>query len=262
MPETKLLQLSMIDEPPTPVRSRMDDGLLSELMEDMQANGQLQAIGVVEHEGRYEIKFGHRRYVAASQLHWTHIRCEVWLASELNGHAAMIAENRYREAVNAADEAVLFAEHQLRDNLDEDGLCKRFHVSPDYLGDRMRLLRQDKEVFAALQQGRINFSVARELNKCPDEPHRRYLLDVAVRTGYSAAVMADHVRQWRQQQTPQPAPVAVTSVSDAPAPVEFQRPECAFCGGYRDPWNLVPVMVHKDELAAIQKQLRDAAQAE
>jgi len=262
MPETKLIQLSMIDEPEMPVRSQMDDKLLAELMESMAREGQLQAIGVLAVDGRYSLRWGHRRYVCACQLRWETIRAEVWLPSEVNGDAGMIAENRYREPVNAADEALLFAQHQMKDELDEAGLCARFHVSPDYLGDRLRLLRQDPEVFTALREGRINFSVARELNKCPDEPHRRYLLDIAARTGYSAAVMADHVRQWRAHNTPQVAPVSVSSPSTEPAPEHPGRIECAFCGGYRDPWALVNVWVHQDELEAIREHMEKAAQGE
>jgi ParB-like chromosome segregation protein Spo0J len=186
----------------------------------------------------------------------------VYEPSELAEGAAMLAENIFHEDLSAAEEAILFQEHRERYNLDEAGLCARFKVSPDYLGDRLRLFRGDQKVFDALLARRINFSVARELNKCTDEGHRRYLLDVAVRTGYSAAVMADHVRQWRANQaslnTP---PVVILPGEPAPPPEEY-RQECAFCGGYRDPWNMVSVMVHKDELADIRKALENAAQVD
>src|SRR5271154_4489810 len=119
----------MIDEPPTPVRTRMNDGKLAELMESMQAHGLIHALAVIHRAGRYEIQVGHRRFVAASQLHWIDIRCDVYLPSEWNGNAAMIAENRCREKVNPVDEALLFAHHQMVDDLDEAGLMARFGVS-------------------------------------------------------------------------------------------------------------------------------------
>jgi len=248
MPVTRMLQLTEIDPPDTPVRSRMDDAKLAELCESMKQDGQIHPICVVDQDGRYMIKVGHRRYVAASMLGWTEIRAEVYHPSEWNGDAAMIAENRCREKVNPVDEALLFAEHQMRDNLDEAGLCARFHVSPDYLGDRFRLLRGDEKVCDALQTNQITFAVARELNKCPDQEHRRYLLDIAIRTGYSSRVMADHVRQWRANAAPTPAATPANDPIIEPQPVEPHSFACHFCGGHKDPWNIVTVQIHKHEL--------------
>jgi ParB/RepB/Spo0J family partition protein len=260
MPEQKHIALTEIDEPPLPARMAMDDKKLAELQASMAAIGLVQAIVVAAKQGRYEILAGHRRFVCASALGWPTIRADVFQPEEMPQAAAMLAENIYREDLSAAEEALLFQEHRERYELNEAELCARFKVSPDYLGDRLRLLRGDPLVFDALSARRINFSVARELNKCEDEAHRRYLLDVAVRTGYSAAVMADHVRQWRASVTPPLEPGSPPPQGEPPAPAPEYRQECAFCGGYRDPWNMVSVMIHKDELDAIQKQLREAAQ--
>jgi ParB family transcriptional regulator, chromosome partitioning protein len=259
MPVTKLIPLADIDPPAIPARVAMDDAKLRELMDSMRATGQVQAIAVKDVGGRYEIIIGHRRYVAASALGWETLRAEVFAPSELKEAAAMLAENIYREDLNAAEEALLFAEHRDKYNLDEAGLCEQFHVGADYLGDRFRLLRGDKRVFDALLARHITFAVARELNKCPDADHRGYLLDVAVSTGYSARVMADHVRQWRQNTAPPPAAASGT-VDAAPVPpaAEYKQ-ECVLCGGYRDPWEMVSVMIHKRELDAILEQLRRAA---
>lgn len=260
MPETRFISLAEIDPPPTPARVAMDDGKLAELRESMRVDGLFQAIGVVEDDGRYRIEYGHRRYTCACDLGWATIECKVYKPSEIAQGAAMLAENIYHEELSAAEEALLFAEHRELYHLDEAGLCARFHVSPDYLGDRFRLLRGDPQVFDALLKRRIVFAVARELNKCPDEAHRRYLLDVAITTGYSSKVMADHVRQWRNNQTPQPAPVVQPTNLEQPAPAPEYRQECCLCGGYRDPWAMVNVMIHKAELEAILEQLKRAAQ--
>jgi ParB/RepB/Spo0J family partition protein len=260
--EYRDIPLSEIDEPPLPARQAMDDTKLAELQCSMAAIGLLHAIGVVDKGGRFEIVYGHRRYVSASALRWATISCRVYHPSELAEGAAMLAENIFHEELSAAEEAILFQEHRERYNLDEAELCARFKVSPDYLGDRLRLFRGDKTVFDALLARRINFSVARELNKCEDETHRRYLLDIACTTGYSAAVMASHVRQWRQNTAPLAGPVNPPPSADEPAPPPEYRQECAFCGGYRDPWAMVSIMVHKHELDAIMKQLEQAALAE
>ena len=74
--------------------------------------------------------------------------------------------------------------------------------------------------------------------------------------------MADHVRQWRANQASLNTPPIVPTAGDPPPTPEEYRQECAFCGGYRDPWNMVSVMVHKDELQAIRGQLEKAAQGD
>lgn len=260
MPETRLIALADIDPPEIAMRQAMDDTKLKELAESMQATGQIHPLAVVERDGRYEIEDGHRRYVCAKDLGWTEIRCEVYHPSEIASGAVMVAANIYREDPSAAEEALLFQVHREKFNLDEAGLCARFHVSPDYLGDRLRLLREDRAVFDALLARRINFSVARVLNQCTDEAHRRYLLDVACSTGYSARVMASHVQQWRAHQTPTgPAPPAPI-VNEQAAPLPEYKQECVLCGGFRDPWNMKSVLIHNHELEAILEQLKRAAQ--
>lgn len=262
MPELKQVALADIDEPPIAARAAMDEGKLTELQMSMAMIGLLSPIGVKVTGPRFEIEYGHRRFVCATRLGWRQINALVYAPGEIAEGAAMLAENNMREELSAAEEALLFAESQEKYSLDEEGLCKRFNVSPDYLGDRMRLLRQDEMVFKALLAREINFSVARELNKCEDEPHRRYLLDIVLRSGCSARVVADYVRQWRvalpQNKPTEPAPAAPT---DAP-PVAPYRPECAICGGHRDPYNLVTILIHKWEWEMIQKQLKLVGQGE
>jgi ParB/RepB/Spo0J family partition protein len=257
---TRQIEVSMIDPPSIPARQAMDDHALAELRESMAGIGLLQAIGVVEEDGRYRIEYGHRRYTCACDLGWPTIECKVYTPGEVASGAAMLAENIYHEELSAAEEALLFQEHRELYNLDEAALCARFKKSPDYIGDRLRLFRGDPLVFDALLKRRINFSVAREVNKCEDEAHRRYLLDIAVRTGYSAAVMADHVRQWRQQVAPQVAVPLDGHNPGPPPPAAEYRQECCICGGYRDPWAMKNVMIHAVELEMILEQLKRAAQ--
>ena len=255
MPELKRIALPDIDEPPTPARVAMDDLKMSELMKSMSEIGLLNPITLKRLDLRYEIECGHRRFIAAKNLGWKEITALVYEPAELVEGASMLAENVFREDLSAAEEAVLFAEAQEKYQLDEAGLCARFHVTPDYLGDRMRLLRQDQEVFGALMRREINFSVARELNKCEDQAHRRYLLDIAQRTGYAARVIADMIRQFRQQQSPtQSTPVAPEPAASTPVADPY-RVECVLCGGHKDPYNLITIQIHKWEWELILKQL-------
>jgi ParB family chromosome partitioning protein len=262
MPETRHISLAEIDPPELAMRQEMDDIKLTELRESMADLGLIHPLCVVARDGRYVVEDGHRRYVCACDLGWPTIRCEVYTPEEIASGAVMVAANRMREDPSAAEEALLYEKHRALYGLDEAGLCNRFHVTPNYLGERFRLLRCDPQVFDAVLKRRISFAVARELNKCEDETHRRYLLDIAVRTEYSSRVIADMVRQWRKEAAPQAVPGSPSPQVEQPAPPPAYRPECCLCGGYLDPWRLISVMIHEDELKALREQLERTARAE
>ena len=173
----------------------------------------------------------------------------------------MLAENTEREDVTEAEEAIMFAEAQERFKLDEDGLVERFKKGRNYIADRLALLRNDELVFKALQERKINFSVARELNKVNDESTRRYYLDAAIRSGATART----VMSWRQQHEAQAPPDPVSPVVEAPAtetqPIVVNPIACVLCGGHKDPWNMESVYIHKYELEHIQKLIKESANA-
>lgn len=253
MPKLAKVPIVQIDEPATPARFSMSDERMDDLCASMREIGLLQPIGLKQSGQRYEIEFGHRRFKAAQRLKWTEIPALIFTAKELVDGAAMLAENVEREDLTAAEEAGLFAEAQERYGLDEAGLCKRFRRSANYIADRLSLLRNDLAVFHAVQERLISFSVARELNKCSDESHRRYLLDIAIRSGSGAGVIASYVDQWRAQPAPDAQPATQpTEVAAQPQPEPF-RLCCALCGGDRDPYNLVNVNIHRWELEEILK---------
>jgi len=261
-PTLRALPLSLIDAPPMPARVAMDDGKLQELMQSMKRDGQLQPIGVYQVGERFVISYGHRRFEAAKRIGWVELHALIFAEGEFAADAAKLAENIYREDLSAGEEALLFAEAQELYKLDEAGLCDRFHVSADYLADRLRLLSGDQRVFESVLKREINFSVARELNKCPDEEHRRYLLTVAETCGYPARVIADMVRQWRVSHAPQgppTPPVEPAAEVNAPSP---HRVCCILCGGDRDPYNLININIHRWEWERIENAIRDQDRAQ
>jgi ParB/RepB/Spo0J family partition protein len=256
MPELRRVPLHEIDEPQLAMRATLDDAKLLELQTNIATIGLLQPIGIFAREGRYEIEFGHRRFLAVRNLGWRDIPALVFGDDELQHGAAMVAENTLREDVNAAEEALFYAQLIERRNLDEEKLCALVKRSPDYIGDRMRLLRQDEQVFDALLHDKLNFSVARELNKCEDEAQRRYFLHQAIMAGTGARVVRGWIDGWRATLAPPPAvPAAPDEPSPAP-PVEPFKVACELCGGDRDPYNLVNIYVHRWELEEIKKVLR------
>lgn len=251
MPKLLRVQLSEIDEPKLPIRFSMDERKMQGLCENMREIGLLSPIGLKKVDGRYEIEYGHRRFIAARRLNWRDIPALIYDKNELVEGAAMLAENVERESITGAEEAVLFAQAMERDHLDEAGLVKRFRRSANYIGIRLELLRKDPEVFRAVQERKITFAAGRELNRCTDEPHRRYLLDSAIRSHVGSTVISGWIGQWKAMVT-QPEPTSTYgTLTPAPEPEVDHGIACRLCGGFRDPYNLVPIYVHKWELDEI-----------
>ncbi|MGH9378988.1 MAG: hypothetical protein ACRD1I_09330, partial [Terriglobia bacterium] len=101
----------------------------------------------------------------------------------------------------------------------------------------------------------ISFASARELNKFADETMRRYYLDAAIRSGCSSRVVTTWLQEWRSQQV---GPIAVAVEPEAAVEAVTPPPHidcCFFCGGAKDPYNLVTVRIHRWELDELQKRL-------
>lgn len=251
------IEMAAIAEPELPARETMDEGKLDELSESMAAIGLQQPIIVEETTSGFRIVAGHRRFLAARRIFWKHIPALVYPAGTVDTVAVMLHENIIREDLNAAQEAVWFAQLIETYHLDEAGICALTKRSTTYIGDRLALLRNDEKIFEACRSGQITFAVARVLNRFSSESMRRYYLDAAMRSGTSAKVVEQWLRDFEAQAMSGIAeavdgPITVSAVANPDTPDKIK---CFCCGGDRDPWNLVAVMIHKWELAHILKAL-------
>lgn len=283
MPELRAIPLSLIDEPPMPMRATMDDEGLRELGESIRIVGLQQPITVIEFTSeepcsqpeacknectckqfvqvRFRIVTGHRRFIASQQIHAPDILCIVRQPGEVEEVAAMIAENLCREDVNAAEEAIWLAQLVELHSYTEADLMRVTKRNADYIGDRFRLLRSDELVFRAVLDKAINFSVARELNKCPKEDMRRYYLDAAVRGGHSARTVRGWIQEWAAQQVLQQPAVKLPAPSTAPVEVAEVKNRCASCGGDKDPYALFWLQIHRRCWDEIQRAIGAMASA-
>jgi ParB/RepB/Spo0J family partition protein len=254
--ELRTIPLERVADPHLPARETMDQDRLEDLKESFQQLGQLSPIVVIPRGEGFEVVAGHRRLLAARELRWPTIRAMVYPAGWVDQSAAMLHENIIRENLNAAQEAVFFAQLLEERKLDEAGLCKLVKRTPQYIGQRLDLLRKDQEVFQALRAGRISFAVARELNRFPDESIRRYHLEQAIRSGTSSRVVEQWYNDWKSYHVPTPeGGYAAVPSPEAVAVEPSPGIECFLCGGHKDPYNLISVLIHKWELIEIKRIL-------
>lgn len=280
MPELRNIPLDLILEPPAPMRVSMDEQALYELRDSIRALGLLQPIIVVPHthhvkgsmkateegialhpeipDGMYEIVAGHRRFLAARLVPLAEMPCMVYSDGSLAKEAAMLAENVYRQDVTAAEEGFFYCELVEKHTLTEAQLCAMVKQSPDYIYARMDMVKADDVVARLNAERKINFTVAKELLKCKDVEHRRYLATMAAESGATGSVVKSWVAQYyAQQQSPLETPAPVV-VPDAGSPSAENTIKCWMCNGEKDPQNLRLIYVHWYELDGLRKILVEA----
>lgn len=253
MPTFAQVELNLIDPPDLPIRATFDEDKLRELQDSIARNGLLQPIGLKQRDGRYEVEFGHRRFTAVANLGHKTIAALVYAPGELQEDASKLAENIHREKLNTAEEGVWFEQLMERNGWDTDALAARLHQSRQYVEERINLVEGDPEVFRAVAERRITFSVARELRRCPDQTHRRYLLHHASLEQTGARRVAQWVAEFLARNQPAPVEAQPTAAPDAQPMVQAPAICCALCGADRQPYNLVSVMLCRWEWEQIQK---------
>lgn len=262
---TRLIPIALIDEPEIAMRETMSDEGLESLGASLRELGQLQPIGVVIAGDRFRVAYGHRRRIAAARAGFGEIECKVWPEGTPLEEAMKVAENDEQEAVNPASEATYYHwlfEHRCGHDVDRVAALVKKPVSR--VLDRLDLLRGDPRVLDALRGRKINLSVAKALNKCPDEGYRKLFLSDAVRQGANAR----HVQVWvddlkrtlRNQEAGRVAglvtelPPAVASIASMDA--------CVICNLESDQHEMEYRKVHQSCYRSFRRQLQQPAPSE
>lgn len=244
--EFREVPLGLIDEPVLASRSSMDETKLDELTTSIRTIGLQQPIIIARVGDRFEVIAGHRRTRASKRAGLAAIPCIVYPDKSSALEAVKYAENRHREDLNPADEAIWFSELLERDcGGDVDALAEQLSEKRSYVEGRLLLFSGDPEVFAALQRGEIGLGVAHQLNRCTDAAWRRYLLHQAAVGGATVTVVSGWIQQWQRDaaiQTGEAAPVPAAAPAGPVPETDYFR--CAVCGKTDNVHLMRPINVH------------------
>lgn len=216
------------------------------------------ALDAHEHGGGlYMVRAGHRRLVACRGINLNLVKCEVFCSGDVSEKSIMAHENAFREEPSDYDLAVMYREWMTEPNLTEDALRRRAGKSIDFIYARVEILNGWQEVANALHERRINFAVARELNRVEDEPYMRHFLNMAQDQGATGKLVRAWVNEHKavkDMSTPAgPAPPPGITVT---APMQ-SKIECIVCGDTQS-YNLRSVLMCHADAERI-KEIRAAA---
>jgi ParB family transcriptional regulator, chromosome partitioning protein len=128
------IPLDSIEWNPYNSRLHYSDPNLSRLKVSLSKHGQLVPIKVrlsPKHKGKYELVYGHRRYLAAKNLGWKSIRANIVDATESQMIFESLIENLEREELSDFEKALTFKR-----------LNKDFHLTYEQIGELLGLSKQ------------------------------------------------------------------------------------------------------------------------
>lgn len=280
-PETREIPLALLIEPQDPMRHNMDDENMLDLQRSIRESGLFENLCVVPvasvtgdtwkrvpmpdfykhiaNGGRFRVCAGHRRLIACRVVGHDPVKCEIFLDPALLEEEIMAGENTHREDPSDFDLAVLYTKWLAEPEITERELSRRAGKTLLFIYDRAELLRGYKEVCDALHARKINFSVAKALNRCEEPEYMQHFLNMAIDNGLTARYVNALVNERKAYKDMQAAPPPSEPQTLHVTSPKFQKIECLLCGDTQS-YNLQTVMMCGADVERI-KAARAAAEA-
>lgn len=227
----KDISLDLVDEPKGILRIDIDPGELDVLAQSISEIGLLQPILVAVDGERYEIVFGHRRYLACQQLGLSVIHAIIRSMTHEEVGIARATENLARADLTPLEEASTY-----RNLIDGYGftleqVAKKIGKKPATVKRRMDLLRMPPQLQQAVHARQISMTVAEELWSIRDLASLDYYLTFAIENGCTREVARSWAKDWRDTERRSKNPGVGGSSDLAPTEPRPVFVACDLCAG-------------------------------
>lgn len=191
------IPLALIDQPPDVDRMEIDQAVVDELAQSIQELGQLQAVLVRPVGDRYQIVFGHRRFLACEQLSRATIRAEVRSMTDKEAAVIRGVENLQRVDLTPVEEARVYARLRDKHNMTLEEIGLKMRKKAGTVKRRLDLLKMPPPLQDAVHKKQISITVAEELWAISDQPSLEYYLMFAVENGCTKEVARGWAKEWK-----------------------------------------------------------------
>jgi len=212
MDEINYINLSKIDPPEFDGRLDIDEEADQELAESIREIGILEPLIVRKKNKRIEIIAGSRRYRASKLAGIDAVPCIFMKADDSLAEKIKLHENLKRRDLSHIDQAMTFSRLRTEFNMTEQQISDLVGKSIPYISQHISLMASGDELVSAVQNGKVNFSVARELMQVDNEEDRSHLLNFAIKGGASVGTVKEWVQTASSERSSLPAdkPLAIT----------------------------------------------------
>lgn len=198
-----MMEMGKIDEPKGIIRMEIEEGPILELADSIKAMGQLQPILLRPVGKRYEIVYGHRRFLANQRLGNARIWVTIKELNDVDVALMRATENIARLDISPVEEAAVYMDLYENHKLDMDQIAKRMGKTVGIVKRRMDLLAMPSSLQEAVHRKQISYGVAESLWRLKDEKAISYYLPFAIEHGATVAVcrvwIKDHEDSMRRQ---------------------------------------------------------------
>jgi len=229
MNQIKHIRLDKLIQPEFDARLSTNEAEDFSLMESIKELGILEPLLVKETENGFEIIAGNRRYTQGGRAGLAAAPCIVINCSGSQADKIKIHENLKRLPLSHVDQAYTFA-HLIKEyNLTETQVSVMVGKSIAYISQHLCLLQSDDDLVQSVQDGKVNFSVARELMLCKDEDERSRFLKFVKDNGATVEVVRNWVRESNIETESVEKPVSGPSTFDQSIKVNIPLYPCHAC---------------------------------
>ena len=241
------IEIRLIDIGEQQVRETPDDDSIGELAESIAAKGLLQPIGVTNgKEGRYQLRWGHRRVLAHQRLNKPTIKATVYDGDEKSIKGLALVENLHRAQMTMAEEV-----ETVRYLTEEEGKTIE-QISAITNKSRAwvlnRLMVPDLPDFMAepLLAGHLPLSHIEIISRVPDPGAQRYLVAQCLQNTWNSSALRTIAECYMHPETiTQPGITNTPGVNPNPILAPFFY-TCEACGEKGELHEFTLVRVHKD----------------
>lgn len=189
----KMLAINDFEPPGIDARTTVEEDKFEELIESIKHNGIIEPIIARDlGEGKYEVIAGARRLLAAKAAGLGKVPAIVNKYSDDQVDAIKLHENIIREDLNHVDIARYIEKIIMKYNLTQEEVAKRLGKTSAWVSQMLSLLRTDPVIRDMVETGELSYTIAREINRIPNEATRRRLAYHAKRSGCNSVT----VKQW------------------------------------------------------------------
>ena len=202
----KDVSLDLIDEPQGILRFDIDPDDLDELAQSISEIGLLQPIMLAKNSDRFEVVFGHRRFLAHKKLGLSVIRAIVRDMTQEQIGVARATENISRADLTPLEEAATYKNLIDHYGMSLERVAKKMSKTPGTIKRRMDILRMPPPLQQAVHKKQISMTVAESLWAISDQASLEYYLMFAIENGCTKEVARSWAKDWkdgqRRSQTP------------------------------------------------------------
>lgn len=192
------LDIDKVDPPGDAFRDLIDPDAVRELAESIRSQGLHSPILVRPVNGRFEIVFGHRRYLAHRLLGEVKIKSIVREMTDDQVFEARAVENDQREDLNPMERARVYKRLREKFGLSNRQIAQRMGRSPGVVDKYFHLLETPDEFQEAVAKKKVSMQVALCLNQIDDDVFKKFYFTAAVNNGATIEVAEMWLNDWRK----------------------------------------------------------------